>query len=185
MELQGAIFHQISAEADSTIGHCHAPQKVPVGPVKFQTPRVPVLFTGAHPTLLPTGRVGAGPSRCFGAHCPGDLSVFRKQRFHICSKLEQKELVLPKGSDLISSWIIYFFHFMSREIGLPCRPENNVRMKPPQTQEFLVLLLEFKRHQTLTSFCQITPGKKISIPSKLPKRTSTEVEACLLQQPKD
>lgn len=112
-------------------------------------------------------------------------SQFSESNVFIFAPNEQKELVLPKGSDLISSWIIYFFHFMSREIGLPCRPENNVRMKPPQTQEFLVLLLEFKRHQTLTSFCQITPGKKISIPSKLPKRTSTEVEACLLQQPKD
>lgn len=109
MELQGAVFHQISTEADSAVGHLHAPQKVPVGPAKFQTPRVPILFTGARPTFLATGRVGAGPSRCFGARCPRDLSVFRKQRFHICSKLEQKELVLPKGSDLISSWIIYFF----------------------------------------------------------------------------
>ena len=137
MELQGAVFHQISTEADSTIGHLHAPQKVPGGPAKFQTRRVPILFTGARPTLLATGRVGAGPSQCFGAHCPRDLSVFRKQRFHICSKLEQKELVLPKGSDLISSWIIFFFfHFMSPKTRLHCRPEHNVRMKPPQTQEF-------------------------------------------------
>lgn len=107
MELQGGIFQQISTEADSTIGHLHAPQKVPVGPVKFQIPRVSILFTGARPTLPPTGRVGAAPSRCFGVHCPGDLSVFRKQRFHICSKLEWKELVLPKGSALISSLIIF------------------------------------------------------------------------------
>ena len=54
MELQGGIFQQISTEADSTIGHLQAPQKVPVGPVKFQTPRVPVLFTAARPTLPPT-----------------------------------------------------------------------------------------------------------------------------------
>lgn len=134
--------------------------------------------------LSATGRVGAAPSMCFAAHCPGNSLIFRTQHFHICSKLEQNELVLPKALLFLAHQL--FFHFMSREIFLHCRPKRNIRMKSPQTQEFLILLLEFIMHKTMADFLLLNNTmQKIPKSSKLPKRTSTELEACLLQQAKD
>lgn len=59
-------------------------------------------------------------------------------------------------------------------------------MKPPQTQEFLILLLKLEMHKTIADFLLLSiTMQKIPKPSKLLKRTSTELEACLLQQGKD
>lgn len=48
------MFHEITAEAHCTLRHLHGTQKISGGPITFQIPLAPNLFTVAGPALSPT-----------------------------------------------------------------------------------------------------------------------------------